>query len=385
MNVLIVGAGRSPNVGDQLIEKVLGLTVKEQVRDVKAIKYYDLSDGEYDINFSHQKINISMIKENKESLEKLYYPRFIKTLFKINWSEKDLVRLVKTTDIIIIGGGHLLIDNFGVFLLNIIKVTRLAKKFNKKVFFWSVGVGKDHSFIWKFLAKFNFSDIPIYTRDNASYLRAKKLGLNAVCSQLDPAFFIDTQDANLISGKLTDNKKLGLFIMDPYEMVRHSNSKYKREDIASWWIELIKYSEQYFDSIDIYNNGSYQDVKFIDMYIANNINSQIVKINERVLSSDELVENIKKPDVILAQRLHAVIPAIALNKRVLALKWDEKLSSILKDIGYDKSLISYELSPKHVVDKLNCIELASIKLSLVDKKDKYINNLIYEFHNNENH
>jgi len=372
MNVLIVGAGKSPNVGDQLIEKVLGCTISEQFGFVKTINYYDLSYGEYDINFLHPEVDISTVKENKESSEKYYLPRFMKTLLSVKWNDNQTKDLVKKSDVVIIGGGHLLIDNYGVFLLNIIKITRLAKKYNKKVFFWSVGVGKTHSLIWKILAKLYFSSIPLYTRDNISYKRAKKLGLNSICSQLDPAFMINAER------KPTLNRKLGLFIMDPYEMVRHCDSEYKREDIADWWIELIHVASKKFEEIEIFNNGSLQDFKFINKYISPKIDLNLIKVNGRALSSDILIEYVKKTDVILAQRLHAVIPSIAFGKKVLAIEWDDKLSNILADINFHESLISYDLAPQDVVDKLEIIAAESVELDLFEMKSRYIKNLASE-------
>ncbi|MFT6987137.1 MAG: polysaccharide pyruvyl transferase WcaK-like protein [Psychromonas sp.] len=369
MNVLIVGAGKSPNVGDQLIEKVLGWTLVNNFEEIDAVSYFDLTEGAYSIDFKQPNVEIENIKENVESKRKSYFLRFIKTLLNVSWSDKSLSHEVEESDVILIGGGHLLIDNYGSFLLNIIKVIRCANKLDKKIVFWSVGVGSKHSLIWRFLAKKYMSDIPLYARDSVSYQRALRLGFNALDSLLDPAFFVNEIKPTANSGK---SDKLGLFIMDPYEMVRHSNNNFKRHDIATWWLNLLGLLSSKFNDITIYNNGSLQDMKFIHKYILPNIKSNIT-VKERALSSDQLIAFVKEPDVILAQRLHAVIPGIAFNKKIYALEWDDKLTHILQDIQSEERMLSYNMAPRDVFNTLASALAPNVDLSA--EKLKYINTL----------
>ncbi|MDO6835823.1 polysaccharide pyruvyl transferase family protein [Pseudoalteromonas carrageenovora] len=346
MKVLVVGAGKSPNVGDQLIEKVLGWTLQNKL-DIDTVSYFDLEQGKYNIDYKQPEVDVDDIKENVEQQKKYYLPRFIKTFLSIKWSDEELINSVKNNDLIIIGGGHLLIDNYSCFLLNIIRVARMAQKHNKKVVLWSVGVGSKHTYIWKVIARMFIKNIPVFTRDSKSLIRAKKLGLNTQNYILDPAFFVN----DMVAPKV-NKETLGLFIMDPYEMVRHSENLYKREDIAAWWLKLINILSDQYDKITIYNNGSLQDVKFIHKYLVPKIDDEKVLVHPRVLSADELIDSVNKNNLILAQRLHAVIPALALNKKVYALEWDEKLTNILADLNLQEFLLSYQMEPSQIANKL---------------------------------
>ena len=78
------------------------------------------------------------------------------------------------------------------------------------------------------IARMFIKNIPVFTRDSKSLIRAKKLGLNTQNYILDPAFFVN----DMVAPKV-NKETLGLFIMDPYEMVRHSENLYKRESFST--------------------------------------------------------------------------------------------------------------------------------------------------------
>ena len=71
MKVLVVGAGKSPNVGDQLIEKVLGWTLQNKL-DIDTVSYFDLEQGKYNIDYKQPEVDVDEIKENVEQQKKYY-------------------------------------------------------------------------------------------------------------------------------------------------------------------------------------------------------------------------------------------------------------------------------------------------------------------------
>lgn len=374
MKVGIVGVGKSVNIGDQLIAKSLGTSVESILEDSE-VAYYDLHHGVYDVDFIHEERDLANYKPNKEIHKKLYTPRFIKTYIKdvLNASESDLSDFIKSVDIIVIGGGHLLIDNFGDFIIKISNVLKLCKKNNKKNIIWSVGVGDKHSAFWKLLAKRCIDEnTKIFTRDSRSCEKLIKLGINAQGAVLDPAFF-----ANEIQNNITSQQNKTVFIMDPYEMVRHSNYVVSREYAAHWWCSLLEMMVQEFGVVYVANNGSYSDCFFIESYIQSKVklNPKIrdkIIFTKRSLSYHQLLEQINSSDFVIGQRLHSIIPSIAFKKKFLAIKWDSKLENIIKDINQEDALISYSLNAEEVFNKIKCMMKNKIDYSSLDiNKSQY--------------
>ncbi|EPN4479345.1 polysaccharide pyruvyl transferase family protein [Vibrio cholerae] len=371
MKIVIVSVGLSPNIGDQLIAKTLGSVIEKN--DKNDVTYIDLHHGLYDIEFSQREISLSNYTPNKEKLNKKYTPRLIKSLLTCNPLSQETKVKIKESDLVIIGGGHLLIDNYFDFMIRIINHVTFAKKHNKKIIFWSVGVGTKHTIYWKLAAKYFLKGIPIYTRDSKSEDRVKRLGLNAKGTNLDPAFFT----SNIFDGNIgTKSNSISIFIMDPYEMNRHSDYRVSRELATKWWCSIIAKAIGTFDNVTICNNGSMSDYFFIKKFIVPELEklSLIEKcvISPRVLKYDQLINNVKMSEVIIAQRLHAIIPSVSFGKKVIGIKWDSKVTDIVSDIGMEDILVSYENSTD---DIFKLIENYNVSASLESKKNEYLREL----------
>src|SRR5690606_6989579 len=170
MKIGIVGVGKSLNVGDQLIAKCLGANILNISKEY-AVSYYDLYEGEFDVEFSQPEIGLDAHQENREKKRTYYIPRFMKLfiadVISARRSNAMIKKFIEDKDVIIIGGGHLLIDNYGGFAIKIRRVLSACKAKKKRVFFWAVGVGK-LGWVWRFLLAKKIQHIPIFTRDNMS-------------------------------------------------------------------------------------------------------------------------------------------------------------------------------------------------------------------------
>lgn len=368
MKIAIVSVGLSPNIGDQLIAKTLGGVIDKKEKN--EVFYIDLHHGLYDIEFSQSEISLRNYTPNKEKLNKKYTPRLIKTLLTCKPLSKKTKDKIMECDVVIIGGGHLLIDNYFDFMVRIINHVSFAKKHNKKICFWSVGVGTKQTIYWKLAAKHFLKDIPIYTRDSKSEDRVRKMGLNSKGTYLDPAFF--TSDIFESTIDVKDNS-ISIFIMDPYEMNRHSDYRVSREFATKWWCSIISKSIETFDSISICNNGSMSDYFFIKSFIEPELEKlsllEKCTISQRVLKYDQLINNIKMSEVIIAQRLHAIIPSISFGKKVVGIKWDNKVTDIISDIGMQDILVDYDNT---VDDVFKVIGNYSFSVCLENQKKKYL-------------
>lgn len=380
-HVGIIGVGRSTNIGDQLIAQCLGCTVAEVQPNCK-IEYFDLYDGPYDVDFHHAEVSLDSYKENKAIKNVLYFPRALKLLVKDYLGsrvyDKRIRDFVLDKDIVIIGGGHLLIDNYSSFALKLRRVLLACKTVNARTVFWSVGVGQDFSFFWRLLLKRLLLKVKIYTRDTKSAIALRGLLGTNIEVVLDPGFFSDclSQLPAFSPRKEASRNKAFIFIMDPYEAFRHSGIYVKREDVAKWWIEIIDRLACIFDEILISNNGSMSDYSFIKHYIEAQYTHEKVAYAQRTLSSRGLVEQIRTADFVIAQRLHAVIPSVAHGKQVLAVRWDLKLETILSDLGEDNRLISFLEDPDAVREKVELLlRHGGAYPRLVHAKNCYVANL----------
>ena len=133
MNICIVGVGKSTNIGDQLIAKSLGAVVESL--GYSKVSYYDLHEGLYDVEFCHEQLSCENFKENKEVGFKFYSPRFTKLYLKNYFNKRNLNEIFSVFDVVIIGGGHLLIDNYGDFVIKISDIVNVCNRLNINHFF----------------------------------------------------------------------------------------------------------------------------------------------------------------------------------------------------------------------------------------------------------
>lgn len=367
MKVGIIGVGLSTNVGDQLIAKCVGSSINN-INVVDGVIYYDLTKGVYDVNYKHLSRPISTHREVAEK-KRNHTIRFLKnyflSFFISNTHHQRTLKFIDECDLFIIGGGHLLIDNFGDFGLKLSGIIKKIKLKNKKAVFWSVGVGARHSLLYKIFCLPAIKEIPVYTRDAASFSRAKRLGMNVKEIVLDSAFTSTEIDFD-VSVDRSAKRVLGLFIMDPNESSRHSDVKVSREQAKEWWWKIIVNSSRDYDEVLIANNGSINDYYFIVNYIKplldSNLNGIGYKVLEQSTSYLDVINSIEISTDIIAQRLHAIIPSICRGKKTLGIKWDDKVESIIGMINSDM-LIDFDTDADIVLDKLKNIKLNAINIT----------------------
>lgn len=134
MNIGIIGVGKSKNIGDQLIVACIYETIK-MINKEHNISFFDFDYGDYTLHPIESKDELIPQKISKEK-RRLYWPRALKNgvrlLFKSNVKLKSFLN---DKDLIIIGGGHLLIDNYLYFPLKIKKTIEASKE---KKFYYGV-------------------------------------------------------------------------------------------------------------------------------------------------------------------------------------------------------------------------------------------------------
>ncbi|MBR9728208.1 polysaccharide pyruvyl transferase family protein [Shewanella intestini] len=352
MKIGILGVGYSLNVGDQLIAKSLGVSINSIGQH--EIEYYDLHHGRYHIDYQHKPYDFTNYTFPKEK-NRSYYIRFAYNLFKVKKIPKDdFEKFIEEKDLIIIGGGHLLIDNFGDFLIKLSVYCSILRKNKKRYIFWSVGVGKEFSLFSRYILKGVTKNIPVYVRDLGSLNNLINNGVLHAKNTYDAAISSACIEFKAES-VVRPNRSVTLFIMDTNECKRHSDFKLDRNETAKWWIDVIGSMLERFDTIYVSNNGSISDVYYINNIVRplcseNGYPSERIVFNEKASSYKDVLRYSEQSDFIVAQRLHSILPCLARKKRVVAIEWDKKVKNILDSLGACGNLISFDYPSDQVVN-----------------------------------
>ena len=270
----------------------------------------------------------------------------------------DVKKSLKEADMLISGGGSLLQDktssrSIWYYLL----IMKLAKRYNKKVFVYSNGVGPinkrfNRNFTRRVLNKVDY----ITLRDKDSYDFIKSIGVNNPNIKVlsDPVFNLKEASDESVREKFDINEGTVLV------------------SIRSWMddekliAELSKFLSYLIDegkNIVFMPMQTPRDTD-ISERIAANLKS--TKIIDEKYPVEILMGLMKNADFIVAMRLHAMIYAIHQNLPFIGLSYDPKTETLLKD--FDESI-------NIDVDAINYDDLIKAYKYIKDNREAFISNL----------
>lgn len=358
--ILLAGVPKSPNLGDGLIAYTINRMIR--MRGSYRIIHFDLLDGRCPEEETPSEA-APVVRLNAAGLKKRATPDWMRML-KAYWLHraKDSVMLgqvreaVAEADAVFIGGGHLLIDTYLTFPLSVRRVAREAKRQRKPLHIVFVGARGPWSLPAKrwFLEACRYAEtIAVRDADSREFLLAMDASLaDKTVALADPALYTLEAFPRLPAGSGTDRVPasrfarnrpvVGLGIMDPHEMKRHSAFRWERDECADWWrdaaIELTSRGLQ----VNVFTNGSATDNAFVEMYVKPRCAGlEGVQFLGYPTTVAGLVERIAACDAVIAQRLHACIPALSMMKPTYGLIWDQKLSSIFRELGLESHLVDF--------------------------------------------
>ncbi|WP_198029973.1 polysaccharide pyruvyl transferase family protein [Oceanobacillus manasiensis] len=381
-NILVCGVGNSKNLGDRLIAETVNLIIKK-INNQYRITNFDFTMGS--IDDLPKKPNIKL---NSESLIKKFTPNTLRRFkvysnYKKNTGLKiELKKRVMESDIVVIGGGQLLIDNCLNFPLGIKNVIDEAKRYNKPVIFTFVGGRAPWGERAKslFLEALEYSSyISVRDSDTKAFLVSLDPGLNKkVIITSDPALFLN----EMCSIKSNNNSKtqIGLGVMDPNEFKKSNDSFVSRKECARWWTSLAEKLVSYGYEVNIFTNGAPTDNGFVEYFLKTQLEkTKGVSIRKYPSNYEELIDVIYQQDLVVAQRLHACLPSISFMKHTFGIKWDIKVQSIFKELELEDYLINFKENTDEIAiaihNKLQKSGNLDIKVSknIQDKKREMLN------------
>ncbi|MEC0248036.1 polysaccharide pyruvyl transferase family protein [Paenibacillus chitinolyticus] len=370
-HILLAGVPHSTNLGDGLI----AMTVNQLIRTCGeyTVTNFDLTAGLYREtparSGSVQRTDggpalTRDYKLNEVSVKKKLTPDFLRYMKSYSvHKRKDAVlgeqirELVTQADAVLIGGGHLFIDTYLSFPIAMRRLVREVKRQGKPLHVVFVGMRGP----WSFLARKWFTDILHYAKtisvrdeDSLAYLLsiAPSLAHKAVALS-DPALVtLEAFPGKHAAGgaRLSSVHTVGLGIMDPNEMRRHSPYVWERDDCADWWYSLAKGAADGGSRVRVFTNGADTDNAFVERYVKPRLAGMPgVEFAPYPGDVGDLVESIRDCDTVIAQRLHACIPSISFGKPTYGIAWDKKLASIFKDLGLSGHVLDFRTDPKVVL------------------------------------
>lgn len=340
MRAVLVTFFNSNNIGDQLIGETLDEMVSEYF-EVDKVSYSGSLQVIDDNNSISNEIVERKFKFNKllknnilSGISRFYYKKINTPNFGY-YEEK-----IKNADVLIIGGGNMIFDmeKYTASAMRFFQFVKIAKKYNKKIFAISLGIGPFQSKAQAYDAVYSLEKCDYITfRDQKSHDIFKKYNSTHINTKVavDPVFFLSNQKTkniisedkiivglNIINGKLINQSQTD-FNKSISEYVKLTQQLAKRKNL-----KLILFSTELadYDAVDkVFNQLKGQD----------NIHIRYIKNSKELLSLyDEL-------NILIGTRMHSMIIAITQRIPVIGLSWQNKVDAFFDIINQSESVFAY--------------------------------------------
>ena len=346
--IVLCTAKYSDNLGDGIISDCSKKLLLQSEPDATVVEL-DISGR---TEFSVQ----SEFDENWRSALKnkiLSAPNFIKySIVVILWLLFTRSKLLKQTklslnkaNLLVFGGGQLILDNFLSFPLKFYLISKTAHMMDIPIVVLGCGVGSKKSYLAEYLYKKSFSlksFRAVYLRDiNSKNSFIERFGdsFSGVVGLTSDSALYSSETYNKIKAdkaKSFEELLVGVGISHPSELKAASSEEegFSDKKIEKLWINTLNELNRSNYNLMLYTNGSAEDELFLSN-ISKKLNF-IPQVAVRPISPLELVENISKFDVTLSHRLHSSIISSSLNIPSIGLSWDRKVMSFYEATNRSK-------------------------------------------------
>jgi polysaccharide pyruvyl transferase WcaK-like protein len=373
MKILIIGEIYSENLGDRAIFLTLKKLFESQGHSVSGLdlsrrtSYVSTSENLSEDNalknlFLDDKELKELAEKSREpsfkQLLKSVQPDFIRKL-RVSCSTKKLYRKhedewihdFQNHDLIIFGGGSLLIDNYWSFPLSLLYASRLAK--NLGIPYGCVGCSVGEVFskqavVWlkEFLDGCSF----ITLRDPLSGTNIKQLGDYQYGIFIDSAIctneIIDIKDC-------TPKKTLGINVLSYVHspsITKHNCQGYLRA-IKDLVVRIDEKPQLGFKQIILFNTGGILDTQssaFLCSQMTPALKNIKIKVCKKFNSLQQLCQIISGCNLIICTRLHCSIISNSLGIPTLGISWSKKVTGFyeminLKEFCFDYKTVNAEI------------------------------------------
>lgn len=322
MKVLFVGHFGAKNLGDELLLLAeIQMFSRIAKSPIKAFVYSYNTNTDYYKNYDYE----------VEQVIGLNFKRLFGSI-------ASTIKAVKKSDFVVVGGGGIIQDKYFVYRpISTLLPALIAFIYNKPVYGFSLGV-------YKLNLKLNRKLVRFFVK-NSDYITYRDISSGQNINKL-------TYSLKLKNVRQIPDSALGISYTVSSENAKSSYILIAiREVFASKIDELIKIIYQSIEETGVKEiklvtfENTIEDKEVLDLLsskISANIKVSIVEFP----SVERYLDLISGAVKIIAGRLHACIPAYILDKDVLGLAYEEKVSDFCRTHGIQYSLIDDLLNIK---------------------------------------
>jgi polysaccharide pyruvyl transferase WcaK-like protein len=344
--LVIAGEVFSPNLGDGIIFETMRDLYQQVDASVKVIPLDISGRHAWETPRSTDITKLKSITLARRWINRFYslfnYARLtlkFHNSLRQRWSEQ-----IAQADLVVIGGGQLLMDDDLDFPTKLNQLGRLVKENDLPLHLSACGVGANWSKQGKRLVEEVLSQAASITvRDSISQQRLDNIFPGHIAERsADPAIW-----AAELYGKAPENgsKTLGLGVLNPADVnLRNPGHRLASGELEDFWLELFTCLDLLNVEYELFSNGNLADAAFSRRLVslARKRKGLHVCIAPRPSSPQELAVRVRAYGGVIAFRLHAALLAITFGLPCVGLGWDKKIPALFDELQMTANCFSYE-------------------------------------------
>lgn len=338
--VAIAGEIFSANMGDRAIHGCLLFLVKFLDSTIETISI-DISGrvlgtrGSTGLDLKQRTALISAVPGFRLPVKilKIAHHQINRTQGQFEKLRKEL----ETADLLLIGGGQLLMDDALNFPLKLSSLTRQARSLDLPYHFSACGVGKAWSRLGGGMLSRSLGEAQSITlRDHLSQERLAVLapGVKSTVT-FDPAIW--AASVYPVQAVNQSGARIGLGVLNSSEGNLHlpRNRRLSKSAWTNMWIDLLEQLAADHQPVEIFTTGSPADFVFARKLfdVVQRKGWQKVSLAPIPDSPEMLVASLNNYSVVAAARLHAAVLANAYGIPSVGLAWDQKVKAYYAETG----------------------------------------------------
>ena len=269
-------------------------------------------------------------------------------------------RAISRADVVVFGGAPLFNYVYQVFYRRTIRTVELAEEYGVPVLFSSIGVEPYNDADERSLALQTALRKPVVrqitTRDDLESAQKYVEGAGIPTALVsDPAVFADSvfeKVRPIEDPRGRSRKRIGL-VVTRSGVFPDNGIPFSEADQRNFWLGVIDELTARGDDYRLFTTGHFDDEIFLDSLVRQH-GVQGKKAVVTLNSPEELIEQLRSCDGVIAYRLHASITSFAFDIPSIGLTWNFKVPDFYRSVDYpERALDSADWKPSTVLSALD--------------------------------
>jgi len=260
------------------------------------------------------------------------------------WEEK-----IKENDVVIFGGGALLMDNCWGFPLSLLYTSKLVKKLGKPYGCVGCSVGETFSYNGaRWLKQFLGGSSFVTVRDPISGHLLEKLGVPEYRVYADTALSI----SNIIMAEKRSFKGvIGINVLSYVHQVKKSSYRKYLRVLEESILKVVELPQLGLKQVILFNSGERKDVnvaRLLHYQVQQKAGNPYIKVCRQIQNLAEICYLVSNCDVVVGSRLHSSIISKSYGTPIIGIAWDKKVTGFyemlkLKSFCFDYKTVNSEM------------------------------------------